>query len=437
MEFSLRDIIKAFKRCIWVILALTIIGMACAGLFTKISIGIRYNSTSKMQWKAGKDVNTCIEYVKNNKLLTATSEAISNKYTLTTDQIKKMISVKKVGSENEFVITVSNSNKNIAYTVSKALVEKLPDVFKKLQDANSNTFGMTVAVVKDASKPSISFIDVDNLGRNALIGGIAGAFIGVVLSFILYFAFKIISERVDVERYFDFDVIGAISEKDKENALKLLGINALDTVFTGDCKKIVVAGVGKEKEYGKFKKFINVLFGKKCDCAFKSGKDLAIAVAELGKKTLYIDCVISKANTTALGVQFENGLSDYLAKDTALEIKQGEVSNLSIICAGNGMEKSTQALYSVKMKEMLDKFSNEFDCIVLDLPSVGVSADAPAMHGIVDGYVLAVKAGANSVYQVNDVVGTLCQLSANVHGIILDDAKSSDVFGGRQLPVKE
>lgn len=425
MEMSLKDLFRVFKRFIWIILALAIIGAVCSGLYTRIFVGAQFNSTSKVQWKKGVEIKTCIENVKGDALADATVKSISDRYTLSAEQIKGMVCAQKVGETNVISITVSHADSGTAYYVCNALTQNMVTVFEGM--------GATVSVL---NLPSESPAYENNFVRNTIIGGVVGAIVGLVVALVLYRIFKTIYNRSDIEKCFDISVLGAVSIKNKENALELLGVNALDTAFVAESKKIAVVGVGNEKVCKPFNKFINKVIGKGCDSACESGKDLALALAGLGKKTLYIDARLSKGNTSVFGVEFESGLSDYLIGETELVAKACEINNLSVIGAGSKIENSVQVLSSDKMKEVLNKLAVQFECIVLDMSSVALCADAPAVHGAVDGYVLAVKAGGNSITQVNNALCTLSQLSTTVHGVILDNAKSYDVFGGRVLTSK-
>ena len=88
------------------------------------------------------------------------------------------------------------------------------------------------------------------------------------------------------------------------------------------------------------------------------------------------------------------------------------------------------------MKELLDKVSVQFDCVIIDLPSISECVDAVAVHNAVDGYVLGVNAGRDGITHVNNALGMLEQLSAKVFGLVLGNANGKDVFGGRALETK-
>lgn len=422
MEITLKDVLKVFKRFSMLILAITLLSAIVVGLYTHIAVGSVFESKSEMQWSKGANLDTCMEYVRGDAILTQTSNEISNKYNITKEELKEMIVTEKSGSSNVFTITVSHPDSGTSYYICKTITENIPSVFEQ--------FGITVQIVNlPLNKPEY----INDVYRNALIGAAAGFFVAVVVSLILYNIFKTICYRSDIEKYFDVKIVGAVPHKNKDNALNLLGVNALDTAFNGDCKRVAVASIGQDKKNCLFLKIINTLFGRGNDCFCQAGQDLALSVSKLGKKTLYIDAKMTFGNSSVFGVDSKVGLSDYLAGKCELTVTESEIKNLSVITAGGVVEETTAQLTSVKMKELLDKLSKQFDCIILDLPSIGTSADAVSVNRSVDGYILTVKAGANSVVQLNNAMGALSQISARIHGLILNDANPLDVFGGRTL----
>ncbi|MBQ8426275.1 MAG: hypothetical protein IJX16_00725 [Clostridia bacterium] len=414
MEITLKDVFRSIKRFICLILAITVIGGAVAGAYTYFFVGVKFYSRAEMTCKNTSVVASSMAGITSDNVLDAVLEEIADAYPeITKSQLSDMISTEQKTSTVYFTITVTSKDSGPAYYICNSLTQIATE---KL---STNITGISKA-------PSTSPEYESGLIRNTAIGLALGFVLSLVISFSIASELKTVYRRSDLEKYFDVDVMGAIPKKKKKKALKLLSVNALDTAFNGNCKKIAVAGVGKNKNCSSTSKAVNCLFGKSCDCKCSAGFDLALSLAGAGKRTVYIDG-LNNGST-------EYGLNDYLSEHQSKNpVVTTENKNLFVIYGGQKVQDSVELLSSAKMKNLLDILSKQCECIVLDLPGMGGSADAVSVHGFVDGYVLTVKSGANGVNQVNNALGTLHQLSAKVHGIILENAKRSDVFGGRTL----
>ena len=418
---TLRDLLNIFKKFAFIIVAFTVFCGAMLGLYTHLVVGVSYKSVSKVQWVSGGKLETCIEYVTGDAILEKTVETVKDNYPLlTASNIKSMISVEKLGDSNVFEIAITNGDSGTAYYVCNKITENIPIVFE--------TLGLKVKVV---STPSITPECTNDLVRNVVIGAILGMILSFVLAFVLFGMRKIVYSRSDVENCFDTKIIGAVPSKRNNGALKLLGVNALDSVFTDGNKKIAFTSVGSDKDKDVFVKVINFITGKSAKNPAKSANDLATAISMLGLKTLYIDAKNVSANSEELG------LYECALKGGEPAIIQSETNqNLSLLSAGVKVQNTTELWASKKMKDLLDKISLGYDCVIIDMPSISKSADAVAVHNAVDGYVLGVNAGTDGISHVNNALGTLEQLSAKVFGLVLGNANKKDVFGGRVLERK-
>ena len=405
MEFTLKDILRIFKRFLLLIAITTVACAAVAGAYTYFFVGDTYLSTTKVEVTKG-DTDKCITYIESEGVLNIVAAKLKGKYNVSVDGLKSAISSEKVGDTKFVNINVSDTNGNRTYWICKYLVDSLPS---GLVNANS---GVEINVVNQPAKVAAR---QSVLVRNTAVCGILGLIVSFVSVIIYSVVKKTVYRRSDLEQHFDLDVLGVVPTLDKENALKVLGVNVIDQSFGGDCKIVAVCGVSKLNN---------------SNCA----KDVAIALANLGKKTVYVDADISTEKENAFGVKAQHGLSDYLVgiKKTSPAVKS-ENKLLSVVTAGKVREDGAKLLSSDKMKELFSILSNEFDCIVLNLPSICRSADAIAVHGYVDNYILSVCAGKDGVVSVHNAYSSLAQIGVSVSGLALTNANPKDVFGGRAL----
>ncbi len=413
MGFTVKDILNLIKRFIVFILALAVLGMVMAGTVTHFIIKPHYLSTSEVQWVKGANIDTTIEIVESDDILDAVKVKIEERdYNFSVSQLKNMISVKRVGESNVFDITVKHADSGTAYIVNSALLDLIIDKMTE----NSIT-------VKIVSEPSSNPALIYPLKKNVVIGallGVASAFIIIIL---ISFNKHTIYYRKDVEKALPVKILGAIPKRNKDEALKLLSVNTADAVVKEGGKVVAFASVGKDVNYKpRFASLISLIgFGNynKNDSALDYAKSMALS----GKKTLYVSL---KDNSSDLG------FFDYLLdKTNEINVKQLSVNNLYVLGAGCKCDNEIQLLASKKCENALNGFKNEYDFVVLELPTMSKYATAVSVYDKVDGYVLNAKAGADSVKQLNNSILSLEQLNAKVYGVIISDSAKSDVFGGR------
>lgn len=416
MSITLKDVIKSIKRHLFLILVITLIGGVVAGLFSYKKGDGKYRSEAKFECKSISVIGDFKVQVLSDYVIGKTLDIISENHPdLKAEDLRQAITVSALEDTKYAIISVEHKEKVTAYYIcsvlSDVVLEELTGTVSRRE--NEPTLLQTVYTGK-------------SLVRTILVGALLGLAFSVATSVVIASHTRIINSRSDIERYFDLRVLGAIPKKNKQKALKLLSVNAVECTNRDGIKKIAVTSVGKIKNRSCLANKIGALIGIKRDYNGLSGKDLAVALADSGKKTIYIDALNIKSE--------EYGLTDYL-KD---EQKKNPVlvtdnKNLFVVKGGTKVENSVELLSSDKLKKLLDNLAKQSDYVIIDMPSIGNNVDAIAIHNMVDSYILSVKLKINGVSQLNNAIGTLKQLSANVSGVILENANKSDVFGGRIL----
>lgn len=157
--------------------------------------------------------------------------------------------------------------------------------------------------------------------------------------------------------------------------------------------------------------------GKTLSCA-----NLAIAYAEIGKRTLIIDLDMRKpSQQTAFGIKNQDGVSAFLAKITGTpNFIKTEYENLSLMVVGVRPPDPTQLLNSPRLPLLLNKAREQFDVIFLDVPPIGVISDASVIAKYVTGYVVVAEAGASDKKTLASTIKTIEKVDGNVLGFVLN-----------------
>lgn len=153
--------------------------------------------------------------------------------------------------------------------------------------------------------------------------------------------------------------------------------------------------------------------------------NLAMTFAQLDKKVLLIDLDMRRPVQHKIFHMPNNcGASEVLAgleKDLANAIQLTQYENLYLMPSGKIPPNPTELLSSEHMEWMLEEAKKRFDYIFLDLPPVGVVADALIVSEHVVGYVYTVRAEVDDKPTLRECLDKMKLSDAKVLGFILND----------------
>lgn len=159
--------------------------------------------------------------------------------------------------------------------------------------------------------------------------------------------------------------------------------------------------------------------------------NLALTIAQTKKKVILVDLDLRKPKiATYLNAGFGQGISNYLAGQCDLSSvvnKHDQISEFSFITSGPKPPNPAEMLQSEKIVELLDDLKKEFDYIILDLPPMGLVADALLLRKFVTNTLFVVR----HKYTKKTMIKHLENLHINEElikpSIVLNDIK---MFGG-------
>lgn len=194
-----------------------------------------------------------------------------------------------------------------------------------------------------------------------------------------------------------------------EESFKLLRTNLM---FCGADKKVIVVTSCMQSE-GKSSVTLN----------------LAISLAEIGKKVLLIDADLRKS-VLAGRVQLQqqvNGLSHYLSGQEQLDnvVCDTNIQGLDLIFTGTQPPNPVELLSGKVFVQMLEKFRKEYDYVLIDAPPLGQVVDASVIADMCDGSVMVLESGAVSYRFAQDVKKQLEKAKCPILGVILNKVNMS------------
>lgn len=152
--------------------------------------------------------------------------------------------------------------------------------------------------------------------------------------------------------------------------------------------------------------------------------NLATVFAQHGMRVLLIDCDLRKPTQHRIfHVSMRPGLTELL---TSSELQAGagrrtSVEGLSLVTAGTLPGDPVELVGSARMRELVERFAEAFDVIVIDSPPVLPVADATILGAMADGVLLVVRAGQTDRRSAQLAIQQLQDVDARLLGVVLND----------------
>ena len=271
-----------------------------------------------------------------------------------------------------------------------------------------------------------------------LLGLLGGGTLGVGLVFVMEFVDDRIRTPDDMRTHLKAPYLGMIPQSEVENASSADGHRPLP----GSSKPRLLLGAGAPAGFTEAIRSVrtNLIFssadegsravlvtsaapseGKSCISA-----NLAIALAQLGRKTLLVDADLRRPHQhLAFELDREPGLSNLLVGDAdeAAAMKETFVPGLSLITAGKLPPNPADLIGSEPFARLLESCRSRFDWIVLDTTPVLPVTDALLVARAVRKVLFVVGSEATSRRVAADALEKVGESGADVLGAVLNKAK--------------
>jgi polysaccharide biosynthesis transport protein len=162
--------------------------------------------------------------------------------------------------------------------------------------------------------------------------------------------------------------------------------------------------------------------------------NLAIAFAQLRKKTLLVDADLRKpVQHNVFDLPRGPGLAEYLigeVGDVDSIVYESKIENLFIITAGGLPPNPSELLGSDRMSQLVDQLEQKWDMVLFDSPPIVAVTDASMISAEIDAIALVVKAGHTERSAVDRALDMIRNVQAPLIGAILNSA-SQESLGGK------
>jgi tyrosine-protein kinase Etk/Wzc len=118
-------------------------------------------------------------------------------------------------------------------------------------------------------------------------------------------------------------------------------------------------------------------------------------------------------------------LSDLLTGnlDPADTLIESSLPGLYLLAAGTDVARTHNALDSQRLTQLIERFSDEFDVVVLDCPPVMPVADAAIVANAAGSVVFVVGSGTTSRRDAQVALDRLASIQVQVVGVVINKAR--------------
>jgi len=160
--------------------------------------------------------------------------------------------------------------------------------------------------------------------------------------------------------------------------------------------------------------------------------NLAIAVAQTGKKVLLVDADLRRPVIHSIfGHKKDDGMTNWLMGTIEFEqmLKPTFMENLFLATSGALPPNPSELLASKRMEELIEKLRGQFDFVVIDSPPVIAVTDAAILSTKVDGTMLVVSSGNTNRDALARAQTLLGSVESNLLGALLNGVNVEGMYG--------
>ncbi|HEX3151797.1 MAG TPA: polysaccharide biosynthesis tyrosine autokinase [Gemmataceae bacterium] len=156
--------------------------------------------------------------------------------------------------------------------------------------------------------------------------------------------------------------------------------------------------------------------------------NLAVAIAQSGKRVVLIDCDFRKPRVHKIfGVSPEVGLASVITGDATLTqaTQPSGIPNLFLLPCGPRPTNPAELLTSSRFVEVLDEIKKGYDFVLIDTPPLLAVSDPAVVAPRVDGVLMTIRITSRTRPAAERARETLAALGVNVVGVVVNDLQGS------------
>ncbi|CCQ10285.1 Tyrosine-protein kinase Wzc [Pseudoalteromonas luteoviolacea B = ATCC 29581] len=162
--------------------------------------------------------------------------------------------------------------------------------------------------------------------------------------------------------------------------------------------------------------------------------NLATVLAQSGKKVLIIDADLRKGYLqTQFGMQWEEGLSDYLSNRLTLEqiTKSSSVEGLDVITRGQIPPNPSELLMHENFTRLISEVKGKYDLVIIDTPPILAVTDPAIVSAHAGSTLLVTRYGQTHAKELEVTRSRFEQNGIDIKGVVFNGVlrKASNAYG--------
>ena len=157
--------------------------------------------------------------------------------------------------------------------------------------------------------------------------------------------------------------------------------------------------------------------------------NLAVVMAQSGRKVLLIDCDFRKPSQHArFGLKNKIGMTSVITGEATIDeaIQDIGLPNLHLISSGPQYANPAELLTTERFPSLLDSLRREYDFIILDTPPVLPVTDPVIISGYADVIYIPMRIRNGVQVNAQRAIEALNTVGANVKGIVVNGLRKKD-----------
>ena len=338
------------------------------------------------------------------------------------------VSAEVIEGTNVFTLRVRDRDPQRAWDVLEAVMTCYPEVAEFV-------LGPTSMVLLDQSGVPVNPVNSFSMIRSAALGAAAGGAIWLACCFLkAYFENTVLSED-QLQHLLNIPCLGSLPVTGKVGFDPNYPVSRPgdDTShFREALHRICMRAERRMRENGMQVLLVSSAIPGEGKTTVSS--NLAISLADRGKKVLLIDCDMRNPSVSGFfRMKRQMGLAEYLEGKIELTktVRETSVKGLLIIPGGTGTGNTDldTLLSSKQMSALVTAARDHFDHIILDTPPCGILADSSELAELADCAMMVVRQDYAAGHQIVDAVRYLTDSHLPLIGTVLNGTAGRSAGG--------
>ncbi len=442
-EFNILEFLRYYWNKIVFVVLFTMIGLILSIVYTlKIQVPVYEAKTSLVLVNNSQENSTITQtdITINKNLLSTYREIIQSRRILNKviaalgleidyDNLKSSVKVKSAENTEIIIISVYNEDANLSRDIANCIAEVFEGEITEIYNIEN------VSIIDEASVNESPY-NVHIL-RQFVMGTGAGFLLSSLIIAVMFYFDDTVKSEEEIEKDLKVPILGSVPKSSDK-----IGDQTQDLIICSDPKSSISEAIRTLRTNLQFssidKQMKTILVTSSVPGEGKSfvASNLAVALANSGKKVLLVDCDIRKGRQHHIfGSPNKKGLSNLLLEDVGqvyrTYINNSKIPNLYLMFKGITPPNPSELLNSEKNKKLVKSLSNIFDVVIFDGAPINGLADSLVVSTLVDGVILVTAQKQTAKTLLEEAKKNLDNVNANIMGIVLNktDKSKSKYYG--------